>query len=182
MIFCFTIYLIINKDNNQGEENSLLGNIIFIGVGVLFAVVSIIVIIKTVKKIKNNKPLTEEEVKANEEKESEESKSIENVTDTKLYFHFGGKLNQSFFVEDRNGITRYECRLKKFNLVGANTFEFVDINHNYSKEFKMGKAVTSSADGGIPIMGDELSSSFKINGVNCWEYLRNKGYKLTIVS
>ena len=151
---------------------------ILTGVGVVLFIGSVIAIVLQVKNIKKQKPLTEEEVKANEAKFSANAPYIENVKDTKLFFHFGGKLNQSFFADNIEGKTLYECKLVKFNPFGANTFEFTDVENKYTKVVKVGKTVTTSSDGGLPIIGDVMTSRFKIDGVMCWDYLRERGYKV----
>ena len=173
------VYLFVGKPTTEsGDPVNPLWGILLITVGALVALIAVIAIIRAVKSMRNSKPLSEEEVKANEEKFHAGAPEMSNLVDTKLFFHFGGKLNQSYFVEDKEGKNVYECRLKKFNPFGANTFEFFDVAHNYAKEVKIGKTVTSSADGGLPFVGDVLSSRFKIDGVMCWDYLRQRGYDI----
>ena len=100
-----------------------------------------------------------------------ERPDIENVEDLHLYFHFGGKMNQSYFAEDKDKRVLFECKMAKFSLVN-DIFVFSDVDNNYSKEYKMGKPTNGSID-------DYLTSSyFKIDGVNCWDYLRMRGYQV----
>lgn len=174
------IYLLINPSAAEaGSPNNGWLNYLFIGVGVLVAVVSIIMIVRTVITMKKNaKPLTEEEVKANEAQLNINAPHIENLKDTKLFFHFYGKLNQSYVAEDRDGQHKYEINLKKFNPIGANTFEFVDVDNHYSKMVKVGKTLTTSSEGGMMFVGDTLTSRFKIDGVQSWDYLRQRGYEI----
>ena len=174
------IYLLIHPTPNETTgKTSPLGGIAFIVMGGIAIVVAVINVRSSVKSLKNaDHPLSEEEVRANEAALNEGAPSIPNLTDIKLFFHFGGKLNQSFFVEDKNGKVVYQCLLKKFNILGANTFEFTDVEHSYSKTIKIGKTLSTESEGGMPLVGDTLSSRFKIDGVVCWEYLRMRGYEI----
>lgn len=173
------IYSFINPAAFEPSSNGDLLNYIFIGVGVLVTAISVIFIVKSIKTMRNNaKPLSEEEVKANEAKFSENAPQIDNLKDTKLFFHFYGKLNQSYVAEDQGGQHKYEINLKKFNPIGANTYEFLDVDYHYSKMVKVGKTITTSSDGGLPFVGDVLTSRFKIEGVMCWDFLRQRGYEI----
>ena len=174
----FGIYLFFKPIPSENGDNSPVFNFVAIGLGAAFVIVGVIMIIRARQSMKLSKPLSEEEVKANEERLRAGAPEIANLTDVKLFFHFGGKMNQSFFVEDKEGKTVYECRLKRFNPFGANLFEFVDVEHDYSKQVKVGKTVTSSVDGGFPIVGETLTSRFKIDGVPCWDYLHRLGYEI----
>lgn len=159
------------------EDQNKATNFIFIGLGAVALLVGILTLVKTIKKMKQ-KPLTAEEVKQNEEQEALDGAKSINLVDTKLHFHFGGKMNQSYLVEDRNGKLVFECKLMKFNPFGANTFDFINHENNTTKTFKMGKPVSQESDGGPILVGDTLSSYFKIDGVECWDYLRNKGIEI----
>jgi len=160
------------------ENQNLVVDFALIGLGGIAVVASVLLMIKAVKNIKNAKPLSEEEVKANEERLSADAPAVENVKDVKLFFHFGGKMNQSYFVDDKQGNRVYECNLTKFNLIGASTYDFVDKSTGYVKTLKIGKTVTSESSGGLPFIGDTMTSRFKIDGVMCWDYLRERGLEI----
>lgn len=170
------VYLLI-KPNGAENPNTTL-DIVFIIAGAAVMVVSLLFLIHTVKEFKKRKPLSEEEVKANEQRIHAGEPNIKNVKNEKFFFHFGGKMNQSYFVEDQNGEKRFECVLKKYNPVAANTYEFTDVRHNFTKTIKVGKTLTQSTEGGIIPVGEVLASSFTIDGVGCWDYLRNRGYEI----
>lgn len=172
------IYLLGHPQVNEEGESSSLFAFIAIGLGAIGVIAAIFTIISAIKSIGRNKPLSEEEVRENEAKLNADAPNLPNLTDVKLFFHFGGKLNQSFFAEDKNKKVLYECRLVKFNPFGANTYEFEDVEHSYVKTIKVGKTVTTSVDGGMPFVGDTLSSRFKIDGVMCWDYLYQRGYEI----
>ena len=172
------VYLIVNPSAEDPEHPSAPWvNYLFIAIGVIVTIISIIAIVRMIISMKKSAtPITEAEVKANEAQLNANVPFIENLTDTKLFFHFYGKLNQSFVAEDQAGQHKYEINLKKFNPIGANTYEFLDVDNHYSKMVKVGKTVTASSDGGPMFVGDVLTSRFKIDGVMCWDYLRQRGY------
>ena len=146
--------------------------LLFIGLGAISAVVGVFGILKTIKQL-TRKP------NENAGKAVIASDFIENnVKDTKLFFHYSGKLNQSYTVEDRDGKVHFECKLLKFNPIGASLYEFIDVTTSDKKQMKIGKTITSSSSGGLPIVGEVLGSSFKIDGVNCWDYVASKGYEI----
>ena len=61
---------------------------------------------------------------------------------------------------------------------GANTSEFHDVDADFTKTMKVGKVLTQSSHVGLPFLGDTLYSRFKIDGVQCWDYLRQRGYEI----
>ena len=66
----------------------------------------------------------------------------------------------------------------KFHLFAHNLYDFIDSKTGTKRQFKIGKTITSSSSGGMIFVGDTLSSRFKINGVNCWDYVKGKGYEI----
>lgn len=62
--------------------------------------------------------------------------------------------------------------MAKFNPILASTYEFVDVENGCKKTVKAGKTLTSESGSAT------LSSSFRIDGVNCWEYLHRLGYEV----
>lgn len=170
------VYLLIKP--SASENPNTIMDIAFIAIGAAIMALSLFFIIRGVRQFKKQKPLSEEEVKANEEKLHAGEPKIANLKNAKFFFHFGGKMNQSYFVDDKEGKRRFEVKLVKFNPIGSNTYEFHDVDADFTKTLKVGKVLTQSADGGLPFVGDTLSSRFKIDGVQCWEYLRQRGYEI----
>ena len=161
------------NDSNDIKTNSsiYMVPIVFMVLGSISLIVGVCVFVKTIKSIKRK-------ANKNIENVASDAPRADNLTDTKLFFHFGGKMNQSYFVENQEGEVVYECKLIKFNPFASNLYEFVDSKTGYSKQIKIGKTITSSSSGGMIFVGDVLSSSFKIDGVNCWEYINDKGYEI----
>jgi len=100
------------------------------------------------------------------------------LSNIELYFHPSGAFRQSYTVEDKDKNVLYTCKLAKWSFFFAMTYEFVDAKTGYSKKMKIGKTVSSYSSGGFPVIGDILSSGFKIDGENCWDYIAKKGYEI----
>lgn len=169
------------------DSNPILLPVMFIGMGSLVMAFGIYTFIKTGKRAKRQSGEAKVESDGVSNSKSEESdanySSAESLPsrkmeDTELFFHYAGKLNQSYAVEDKDGNVVFECKLAKFSLLTASTFEFIDSQSTLSVQHKIGKTVTSSASDGLPIVGDTLSSSFKIDGTNCWDYIADMGYSI----
>ena len=169
----FGIYLLV-QPLEEGENHT--GGIVCLIAGIIVLVIGILGIIKNIKTLKKIKPLSEEEVKANEEKFAAEGAFSTEVSDIKLSFTRCGKLNQSYIVKDKDGKVYFECKLLKFNPFAASTYEFNDYIGNTKKVMKIGKVLQSSVgeDGFETI----ISSRFKIDGVMCWDYLRDRGLEV----
>lgn len=144
--------------------------IVLTGLGAVATIVGIVGFIST-SKILKRKP---NQSSAEEKDETPE----ENITNEKIYFHLTGKMNQSYVAESKSGKKFYECKLVKFSLFGASTFEFINHETGAKKQLKIGKTISSYSDGGFPLVGDILSSHFKIDGENCWDYVARKGYEI----
>lgn len=152
-------------------NSSIVVPLAFIVLGSISTIVGIFVLFKTAKSLKHHNSSVDENALPDEG-------VVENVKDTKLFFHYSGKMNQSYTIEDELGKVLYECKLVKFNPFASNIYDFIDSKTGYVKQFKIGKTVTSSSSGGMILIGDMLSSGFKINGVNCWDYIHNRGYEV----
>ena len=157
---------------NPGEEADQTADFVCIAMGAISASIAVVSLIIHFKRSKAHKPLTEQEVNEKLGKNEQFDLEEENLKDTKLYFHLGGKMNQSYFLENRNGKTVCECRLVKFNLLSACTYEIVNHENGHSKTIKIGKTMTSGDEYGA------LGSNFKLDGVDCWEWLHQRGYEI----
>lgn len=84
-----------------------------------------------------------------------------------------GKFNQSYKMMDENNESVFEANLKKFHLFLACQYEFVNQKNGQTAMKKIGKTVNSTSG------GDSFSvttdSRFKIDGVNCFDLLDEKG-------
>ena len=159
-----------NNPNVLVLDDSLILNIVFIGIGIAATAFSIIKIMSVIK----NKDINEfnkvdmsnipqskiDSVKNNKEAEKE------------YYFHYTGTANQSYILEtlDRNPV--YEAKCDKIGIVSKYKFTF--INHLTGKETEhlVSHVISSSFDNFV------TSSKFKIDDVNVWDILGKEGYSL----
>lgn len=89
-------------------------------------------------------------------------------------FHFTGKLNQSYVMENAFGSPVYEAVCDGVTLVKDTKFEFKNHLTGASQEKMIGHTVSQSyGSGGF---GMTISSAFNIDGKNCWDVLADMGY------
>ena len=93
-------------------------------------------------------------------------------------FHYA-KMNQSFKMEDENNKSLYEANLIKFRLLGASDFEFVNQLTSERTLRKISKTVSVSE--GAAGISMTQASSFKMDGINCFDLLESKGYTLKLI-
>ena len=121
-------YNVDNPEEVSSPGASILVPVLFIALGGIALVAGVFGVIKTTKILKRKPKEQIEKVASITEGDVQES----NLTNAKFFFHLTGKLNQSYAVENVAGETLYECRLKKFSLLAASTYEFID-NRNSNK-------------------------------------------------
>ncbi|MCQ2770291.1 MAG: hypothetical protein MJ236_00620, partial [Clostridia bacterium] len=149
--------------------------IVVMVVGIIAVVYGIFMIVKNAKKPSDDysqyNRINEDEI--NQSKREE----VENNTEEKqeYVFHFTGKLNQSYVMKDRYDNEVFKADCEGITIVKATDFNFVNVRTGSSKARKIGHTVTSSIGGDASIFAN-ISSSFKIDGENCWDFLKNMGY------
>lgn len=114
-----------------------------------------------------------DESKVDPEKRAE----VENNTEplNEYVFHFTGKMNQSYVMKDKFGKEVFEAICDGITLVKDTDFEFKNNLTGKCETKKIGHTTTTSIGNGLGF-GGNISSSFKIDGKNCWEVLANMGY------
>ena len=158
-----------NNPNEIVSQNKML-DLIFIAVGAACVIFSLVKIVTTVK----NKNINEyNKVDMNKvSKEQIESVSSNNEEEKEYYFHFTGKLNQSYVMETPERKPIYEARCDKMGIVSKSDFTF--INHLTGKEekHKVGHTVEQSYNNFL------TSSNAKIDNENVWNLIGKEGYSL----
>ena len=92
------------------------------------------------------------------------------------YFHFCGKLNQSYILETTSREPVYEINCDKVGLVNDYVFTFK--NHLTGKEFTSNVSHTVTVSYGSDNFSLVDKSYFKIDGKNIWEYIAEIGYSV----
>ena len=97
-----------------------------------------------------------------------------------IYHAFNyGKMNQSFKLENESNESLYEANLIKFRLFTASDFEFVNNVTSVKTSHKVGK--TKSFEQGTGGLSMTTASYFNLDGVNCFDILKEKGYSFKIL-
>lgn len=94
-------------------------------------------------------------------------------------FHFDGKLNQGYVMEDSVKRVVYEAKMEKITVFKPYTFEFINHLTGYHKKTEISHTVTTSIGSGSSSgfsYAVPTSSSFKVDGVNVWKVLASKGF------
>ncbi|MBQ6654387.1 MAG: phage holin family protein [Erysipelotrichaceae bacterium] len=92
------------------------------------------------------------------------------------YFHYCGKLNQSYILETTDREPTYEINCDKMGMV--NDFIFTFKNHLTGKEFTSNVTHTMTVSYGSDNFSLVDKSYFKIDGKNIWEYIAEMGYSV----
>lgn len=98
----------------------------------------------------------------------------------KLYFQPDYVIpNAGFVVDDENRDVVYEFKMTKLNLLGKDTFEFVNHLENTSVTHEIGKTGTLSNDSSWFLSVLSTSSTFTYDGVDIWDYLHDQGIRIS---
>ena len=152
------------------SNNSLIVNLIFLGVGIACVVGSIVKIIILIKKKDINEFNKVDMSKASSEKIA----SIKNSTEeeNEYYFHFTGSAGQDYILETMDRKPVYEAICDKVGIVSKSEFTFVNHLTNKKTKHLVSHVTSESFDNFV------TSSKFKIDDVNVWDILGKEGYSL----
>ncbi len=92
-------------------------------------------------------------------------------------WHFTGKLNQSYVMKDLFGAEVYRADCEKVTLIQDTAYDFADLRTGETSRKMIGHTLTVST---VENLGFSfrvpITSAFKVDGVNNWEYLAALGY------
>jgi hypothetical protein len=88
-----------------------------------------------------------------------------------------GTIKEGFTLVDENDHLVYEGRMTKFTLFRAAPYNFTNYVTNKIEEHKIGKTVTSEESGLTGMFS--TSSYFKYDGEKIWDYLHDKGIRIS---
>ncbi len=167
-----TAYYDAEKPDTLLSNNKFLPYI-FLILGIVSVALAIFLTITTFKvSVKDANELDqvkdEQLTEENKQKVLDSANEPENV----YYFHFTGKLNQSYVMETNDKKPVMEANCDKIGIVTK--FKFTFVNHLTGKEtpHEVSHTTTTSYDNFTD------KSYFKIDGVNCWQYIAKEGYSL----
>ena len=104
---------------------------------------------------------------------------IENSTEAPqdYIFHYTGTLNQSFVMKDAFGGEVFRADCDGIQLFKATDYDFVNLQTGEHAARKIGHTVTVTTGNGS-VLFPAMSSSFKIDGRDCWSFLADLGYTM----
>lgn len=151
---------------------------IFLAIGVVCVAVSIYQFVTGAKKKESNSPFNESPKQA--DPALIEQIKNDNAPMYDYYFHWTGKLNQSYILETPERRAIYEAICDHIGVFTPYRFTFANRKTGVSTEHKISHTVTkrygSGGNGlGISAVSD---SEFKIDDVNNWDYLARLGYSI----
>lgn len=151
---------------------------LILGLGILLMAGSVVKIALDIKKSAYNSPFENSEIPVDPVYAEQIRNSTEPTED--FYFHWTGKLNQSYILEtlSREPVCEAVCDhigvLKPYRYTFKNhrsgRLETHEITHTTTKGYGNG-----AENSGISVVS---SSDFKIDGVNNWAYLEKLGYSV----
>lgn len=165
-------YDVDNPENISGGT----GNIIILIVGGAGVLAFIYGLLSLIKSIKTPSSEFSQYDKVGENIDETAAQAIRENTELReeFIFHFTGKLNQSYIMEDKNGEGVYEAVCEKVTLVKDTAFDFRNLKSGKCETKMIGHTVTTSIGDGA--FGSNIRSSFTIDGQNNWDYLAAMGY------
>ena len=162
----------LEENPNELVDTRTLTPIIFLVVGIASVCLGVFLIVKTLKTSKKDAN-DFDKVKASDYSEADVQKVLnDDQPENEYYFHFTGKLNQSFILETKEKTPVFEARCDKMGIVSKSKFTFVDSASGRETEHEISHTVSSSYNDYVD------SSYFKIDGVKCWDHLAKLGYSL----
>ena len=152
---------------------------VFLAIGVFAFAFALIKIISEAKKVKE--PSSENTAKAPAPERAKQTLSSDEPT-KEYYFHWTGKLNQSYVLETMEREAVYEAICDHIGVFTPYRYTFANRLSGTSTEHKVSHTVTSSYGrdiGNVNISFSDMSSSrFKVDGVNNWDHLSSLGYSI----
>ena len=146
----------------------------FLVIGVIAIVVSVLKILSGKKKAGSNAPFTDEKQPVDPILIEQIKNNDESVRD--YYFHWTGKLNQSYILETHEREAVYEAICDHIGFFTPYRYTFVNRNTAAEQEHKVSHTMTTRY--GSDRLSLVSSSHFKIDGVDNWEYLAKLGYSI----
>lgn len=153
---------------------------IFIAIGAVAMVVAIRKISAGMKKTESNSPFE------NNEKQVDPlvAEQIRNdgAPTKEYYFHWIGKMNQSYILETPERQPIYEAICDHVGVLSAYRYTFANRLTGATNEHIVSHTVTKSYGGGNGNTSVSVvaSSEFKIDDINIWDYLADMGYSIEL--
>ena len=151
---------------------------IFIVIGILAVAVSIFKIAAGVQKKESNSPF-DDSAKQVDPLFAEQIRN-DDAPLKDYYFHWTGKMNQSYILETPERRPVYEAICDHIGFFTPYRFTFVNRNTGVSRQHKVSHTVTKRYGNDTESLSFSVvsDSAFKIDDVDNWTYLGNLGYSV----
>lgn len=162
----------------KSKDGELAVPLAFMGIGIAVFAVGLLKVLKELKTpADEHRQYDRIDAKAEPPADFVQAYDPEETED--FVFHYTGKGNQSYVMEDRNGAAVYEAITDKLLAVKARPFVFRNCMDGTENTRMIGAAVTTSVGGSERFGGMNISSGFKIDGSDIWEEIAAQGYGFT---
>lgn len=171
-IFAVIGGLILSTILSSGNSDIILPVVILV-IGVVAAIVGIILLVIG---IKSNKDQLQQVDMTQYSQEEISAVASSNEAMNDYYFHFNGKMNQSYVLEtlDRKPLVTLHC--DKFGI--ATKYKYTFKNELTGKETKYEVSHTLTLRTGSEHISLPLKSTFKVNGEDVFKLIGNMGYSI----
>ena len=113
-----------------------------------------------------------EEEKIDPAKKAAVESSDESMQD--YVFHYTGKMNQSHVMKDMVGREVFKAECEGITLLKDTDFDFINMLTGVKTHRKVSHTVTRTVGNGSVF--SDVSSGFKFDGNDCWDFLAEMGY------
>ena len=175
LFFIFSLLPLISDE--WTSDGNTLTTVIFMVLGLVVAVIGLIFTIRGLKTSTDEMNyFNKVEV---EEVSPEVIESIRNSQEPQdeYYFHFCGKLNQSYIMETLDRKPIFECNCDRMGVVKPYLYTFKShiTNDEWTSEITHTVTQSYGSDNGVSVVD---KSYFKIDGMIIWDYIGQKGYSI----
>lgn len=172
------------RANDPGTPMNTGGNVISLVIAALGLLAAVFGITKLVKVLKTKTSDMNPMDKVDRSKASPETvEAIRNNTEEEkeYYFHYCGKLNQSYVMETPGRMPVYKADCIKFPMLKPYTYDFVNCLTGETKTHEVTHTTTVRYNSGSgPLTGFMVPacSAFDVDGENVWECIGKNGYSM----
>ena len=151
---------------------------IFLAIGAAAVVVSVFKTVTDFRKKKSNSPFENSDMQF--DPSLAEQVRLDDSPRKDYYFHWMGKMNQSYVLETPERQTVYEAICDHIGVLTPYRYVFTNKISGESREHKVSHTVTKRNGTGSGRLSISLvsASQFKIDDVNNWDHLANLGYSI----
>ncbi len=160
-------------------DKIIYGVIIF---GAVIVIIGIVSLVKSANKTSENYEDLNYQPSISAYETSVNTEYGSNGEKNEYYFHYTGKMGQSYVLETPDRTPIYTATCDKFRFFKSSDYSFKDERIGLVQKFKVSHVVTRSYGAEYKNLTTSIStySNFNINGRSCWDYLTSLGYFVNV--